>query len=178
MARSRRIAGGCSAPTEGNVPAGHARLMTAISPVDSSMIAICTMGTAPVSPHRPKSVARPAATSCATLCQTSGVTTRRGHGRWSPTRSPWMMSTRAGIVLTEQAGDVLEPGDERRRHVDAGSQNEREMGEHRYVGGFRLGAGTARLAERDAVEPQEQASQRDQDAEDEDDREQRGAGEG
>ena len=33
MARSSRMAGGCSAPTEGNFPSGHARLTTAMSPV-------------------------------------------------------------------------------------------------------------------------------------------------
>src|ERR1019366_3569527 len=89
-----------------------------------------------------------------------------------------MMSMSAGIVLTEQSGDVLEPGDERRRHVDAGNEHEREMGKHRHVRGLRLCARTARLAERDAVEPKEETGQGDQNAEDEDDREQRSAREG
>src|SRR5579872_5167119 len=62
-----------------------------------------------------------------------------------------------GHRLTQQSGDVLEPGNERRRHVDSSSEDEGEMREHRYIGGARFGTRTARLAESDAVEPQEQS---------------------
>src|SRR5487761_514979 len=88
-----------------------------------------------------------------------------------------MMSTIAGIDLSEQSGDILEPDDQRRRHVDAGDENEREMTEHRDVGGLHFSRRTARLAERDAVEPQEQSGDADQDTENEHDREQRFASE-
>ena len=56
--------------------------------------------------------------------------------------------------LSEQSGDVLKPGDERRRHVDAGDEDESQMGKHRNVGGVCLVGRPARLAESDAVEPQ------------------------
>ena len=53
MARSSRMAGGCSAPTEGNVPIrareAHNR---DVAGVRRSMIAMCTTGAAAASPHK------------------------------------------------------------------------------------------------------------------------------
>src|SRR5208282_1187186 len=98
--------------------------------------------------------------------------------RWSSTRLPARMSVSAVIYLTQQSGDVLKPGNERRRHVDAGDEHQGEMREHRYVRGLRLADRAARLAERDAVEAQQQRAESDENAEHQNKRQQRSAGEG
>ena len=76
MARSRRMAGGCSAPTEGKRPSGHGMVTTAISRVPSASAAMCT---APVSPHKPSSVQEPADSWLIARRQPSSFTTTRGH---------------------------------------------------------------------------------------------------
>ena len=149
-------------PTE-SARSGHSRVTTAISRARSSSSAMCT---APASPHRPSSVQWPAASW---LGEAPAVVVDHDarprtmavvHGRLRSCRSA------RSSILSQQLRDVLEPGDQRRRHVDAGDQDQREMREHRHVGGLRLRGGAARLAERDGVEPQEQRGDADQDAED------------
>src|SRR5215831_15795593 len=162
MARSSLIAGGCSAPTDGKVPSRHSSVNTAIARSASLIVA---KWTAPVSPHRPSSVAWPAASLPATAFHSSVVTTKRGQGRWPPTPLRCaMMSLNAAIALSQQPGDILEPGNERRRQVDSRGKHQSKVREQRYVGGLGLGRASARLAERDGVEPQEQAGEADQQA--------------
>ena len=52
----------------------------------------------------------------------------------------------------KQRGDVLEPGDQRRRQVDAGGEHQAEMDEHRHVGGLDRRGAAGRLAEGEAAQ--------------------------
>src|SRR5215813_6629712 len=167
MARSSRIAGGCNAPTDGKVPSWHSSVNTAIARSTSSIAVMWTATASPeVSPHRPSSVAWPAASLPATAFHSSVVTRKRGQGRWPPTPSRCaMMSLNAAIALSQQPGDVLEPGNERRGQVDSHGKHQSKVREQRQVGRLGLGEASARLAERDGVEPQEQAGEANQQAE-------------
>ena len=83
------------------------------------------MCTAPASPHRPSSVQWPAGRAARDEAPAIFAhTTTRGHGRCPSTRSrPSIMSIIAGMGLSEQLRDVLEPGHQRRRQVDAGDEH-------------------------------------------------------
>ena len=154
---------GCSAPTEGNVlsrtgESEHGNLAGRLRHdrhVDR--------GVASESPQSPSRVARPAAS-----CAGDMAPVVRRHDDARPRAMAVHAVPPADDVgqrrhqLSQQSGHVLKPGDKRRRHVDTGGEHEREMGEHRHVGGLRLGDWTARLAEGDAVEPQEQPGKPDQ----------------
>ena len=65
----------------------------------------------------------------------------RGDGR--PTLRPFLaMSFSAAMTLSsKQPSHVLEPGHQRRRQIDAGAENEAEMGEHRHIGALGLVVG-------------------------------------
>src|SRR5215510_13733916 len=94
-ARSRRIAGGCCAPTEGYCFCGQSKEATAISPESSSRTAMCTQ---PLSPHNPSSARRPAENSLVMARQPCSLTIARGHGRWPSTLLPSILSMSAAMT--------------------------------------------------------------------------------
>ncbi|GCC43064.1 hypothetical protein chiPu_0027181, partial [Chiloscyllium punctatum] len=82
------------------------------------------------------------------------------------------------LALAQEVGDVLEPDNERSRKIDARSQHQREMREHRQIGRFGRRRTAARLAERKARQAQHERAEGEQQAKDQRDREQRLAREG
>ena len=102
MARSRRMAGGCSAPTDGNLPSGHSRLSTAIS-------FACFADARPCAPRRHRPTGRAASLAGRHLrlqiaSRPSSVTTR-GHGRCPSTLCLAMIigqCSACGFTLSEQ----------------------------------------------------------------------------
>ena len=150
MARSSRIAGGCSAPTEGNRRVGQSRLTTAIF--------ACRSSTAPCGPcpslapeadqcqrrRRPDACVaaatrrrRPARAATAVRLDAA---CRRRSGRRTAMLPSSYPSSRATCWNQATSG---------RRQIDARAEHQREMHVHRHVGGLRRRDGAARLAERD-----------------------------
>ena len=168
MARSSRIAGGCSAPTDGNLPSGHSRLSDRDLVACSPRASPCAPGAgiAPQAEQR-RSAGRQLAGDALASRRSSTIT--RGHGRWPGDAVAFdiigqMPSMR--FTYPSSFGDVLEPGDQRRRHIDAGARapaRDARTSARKRPSHCRVGA--ARLAERDAVEPQEQPAEPDQKAE-------------
>src|SRR6478672_7669713 len=160
MARSSLIAGGCDTPTDGNLPTGQGKVNTAILADGSSMRA---MWTSDLSPHSPSSVARASISSSIARRQPSVVTVTRGKGRCASAVFPRLtMSARVMGVSSKQSRHSLEPCDELRRKIDARGEHQRKMREHRHVGAFHLQRLALWLAERDAVQLQEQRAYGDQ----------------
>ena len=79
----------------------------------------------------------------------------------------------AVLSLNRAAGDVLKPGDQRARQIDAGGKHQREMRKQRHVGGFDRSRAAGRLAESHVAHAQHQGAEGDQQAEHERDGEQR-----
>ena len=74
--------------------------------------------------------------------------TARGQGRCAPRAgAPAIECGHESHDPTRAARDRLEPGDQRRRQENARDEHQREMREHRQVGGLRRSRLAARLAE-------------------------------
>src|ERR1700722_11303347 len=126
------------------------------------------MCTAAASPHRPSIVQRPSARSSIACRQPSSPTITRGQGRCRSACSRTVMVSSTAMTLSQQPGDVLEASNQLRRQVDSRDKYDGEVREHRHVGGLRWRGRSARLAECNRVEPQEQAAEAYQNAEHED----------
>ena len=148
IARSSRIAGGCSAPTDGKCArSGHSmrddRRSSPVALVEHRHVD--GAGIAPEAEQR--RTGRPRARSRRSASRPSSRSTR-GHGRWClDALRPAIDVDERRHALSQQLRDVLEPGHQRRRQVDAGDEHQREMREHRHVGGLRL-ARSGRAARR------------------------------
>ena len=74
-------------------------------------------------------------------------TIARGQGRWPLIVSACRMLSSKPITSSQQLGHILEAGDEARRHIDAGGEDDSEMREHGHVRGVRrIGRPSARRA--------------------------------
>src|SRR3984957_7714877 len=136
------------------------------------------MGAAAASPHRPSIVQWPSARSSIACRQPSSPTITRGQGLCRSACSRTLMLSSTSMTLSQQPSDVLEASNQLRRQVDSRDEYDGEVREHRQVGGLRRRGRSARLAECNRVEPEEQAAEGEQNAERENRRQPRLAREG
>ena len=108
------------------------------------------------------------------MVHASGVTIARGQGRETTVcaaLSAMKPTTLAMSFITfsaypEHRRDILEPCDQRRRQIDPGGQNKRQMCIHRHVGRFGGRRRAEGLPEGQSVKPQQQRTERDEKSED------------
>ena len=136
----------------GSGRSGQARLTTSRSPAARRSSAMCTaLAVAPQAEQR--RLARP---QCPRSPAASVVVIDHDArpGPMAVRRPSPLVQCRSSAghrpLLTQQPRDALEPGDQRRRQIDAGRQHQRQMREQRHVGGLDRRRAAGRLAEGDA----------------------------
>ena len=140
IARSRRIAGGCRRPTEGKAPARAGEVQHTGSPRRFDQRQVREARLAPQAEER---------------CSL------RAAG--APPPAPRRRGPRCEGVQSmsvQQRRDVLEPGDQRRRQPDAGHQHQREVQADRQERSLDRIVAPVGIAERQAVQAQEQRAER------------------